>query len=257
MQPVNLVLVEDMPMEAEIAIRQLEASGFTCNWKRVETEEDLKRALADARPDLVLSDFTLPGFDGISALEVVREMTPDIPFIFLSGTIGEERAIDALQRGAHDYVLKTNLARLAPAVARGMREVEERRARRKAEALLQQAQKMEAIGLLAGGVAHDFNNLLGIITGYCGLILGDLGPGDPQRPRVQEVAKAAERGATLTRQLLAFGRKQVLQPKVFDLKVNGVGYAASGGKVDAKLQGILEGYKAQIIEGKIKVSDRP
>lgn len=129
MQPVNLVLVEDMPMEAEIAIRQLESSGFSCNWKRVDTEDGLKQALCGRRPDLVLSDFTLPGFDGISALEIVRELAPDIPFIFLSGTIGEERAIDALQRGAHDYVLKTNLARLAPAVRRALSDAGVRRAR--------------------------------------------------------------------------------------------------------------------------------
>jgi PAS domain S-box-containing protein/diguanylate cyclase (GGDEF)-like protein len=129
MQPVNLVVVEDMPTEAEIAIRQLESGGFTCTWKRVESEAALRRTLVESRPDLVLSDFTLPGFDGISALEIVRELTPDIPFIFLSGTIGEERAIDALQRGAHDYVLKTNLARLAPAVRRALSDASSRRAR--------------------------------------------------------------------------------------------------------------------------------
>jgi PAS domain S-box-containing protein len=132
-QPVKLVVVEDMPMEAEIAIRQLESGGFTCNWKRVESEAALRNALAEARPDLILSDFTLPGFDGISALEIAREMSPDTPFIFLSGTIGEERAIDALQRGAYDYVLKSNMARLAPAVRRALSEATARRAQRSLE----------------------------------------------------------------------------------------------------------------------------
>src|SRR4051794_38574819 len=102
MQPVRLLLVEDMPMEAEIAIRQLESGGFSCSWKRVDSEALLRGALAESSPDLILSDFTLPGFDGLSALEISRELSPDIPFIFLSGTIGEERAIDALQRGACD-----------------------------------------------------------------------------------------------------------------------------------------------------------
>jgi diguanylate cyclase (GGDEF)-like protein/PAS domain S-box-containing protein len=133
MQPVKLVVVEDMPTEAEIAIRQLEAGGFACSWQRVESETALRRTLAETRPDLVLSDFTLPGFDGVSALEIVRELAPDIPFIFLSGTIGEERAIDALQRGAHDYVLKHNLARLAPAVRRALSDASSRRARRSLE----------------------------------------------------------------------------------------------------------------------------
>jgi DNA-binding NtrC family response regulator len=132
-QPVKLVMVEDMPMEAEIAVRQLESGGFTCNWKRVESEAALRDALKDTRPDLILSDFTLPGFDGISALEIARELTPDTPFIFLSGTIGEERAIDALQRGAYDYVLKSNMARLAPAVRRALAEASARRTQRSLE----------------------------------------------------------------------------------------------------------------------------
>lgn len=129
MQPVKLVLVEDMPMEAEIAIRQLESGGFSCNWKRVDSEVLLRRTLAESTPDLILSDFTLPGFDGITALQIAHEISPDTPFIFLSGTIGEERAIDALQRGAYDYVLKTNMARLVPAVRRALNDSSIRRAR--------------------------------------------------------------------------------------------------------------------------------
>src|SRR5687768_7478201 len=128
MQPVRLILVEDMPMEAEIAVRQRESGGFSCTWKRVDSEAVLRHALAENKPDLILSDFTLPGFDGISALEVAQELAPDTPFIFLSGTIGEERAIDALQRGAFDYVLKTNLARLVPAVRRALSDSSIRRA---------------------------------------------------------------------------------------------------------------------------------
>src|SRR5262245_20299314 len=133
MQPVSVVLVEDVPSEAEIAVRQLEAGGFTCTWKRVDSEAVLRRTLAEARPDIILSDFTLPGFDGITALEVAQQLAPEVPFIFLSGTLGEERAIDALQRGAYDYVLKTNLARLAPAARRALNEAGARRARMRLE----------------------------------------------------------------------------------------------------------------------------
>jgi diguanylate cyclase (GGDEF)-like protein/PAS domain S-box-containing protein len=129
MQPVRLILVEDMPMEAEIAVRQLESGGFACTWKRVDSEAVLRTALAETKPDIILSDFTLPGFDGLSALEISREVCPNTPFIFLSGTIGEERAIDALQRGAYDYVLKTNMARLVPAVRRALNDASIRRAR--------------------------------------------------------------------------------------------------------------------------------
>src|SRR6187549_2807437 len=129
MHPVRLIVVEDMPMEAEIAIRQLESGGFTCSWKLVDSESALRAALAESRPDIILSDFTLPGFDGISALEISCEVAPDTPFIFLSGTLGEERAIDALQRGAYDYVLKTNRARLVPAVRRAVSDAAIRRGR--------------------------------------------------------------------------------------------------------------------------------
>ncbi len=133
MQSVRLILVEDMPMEAEIAVRHLEAGGFSCQWSRVDSESGLREALEATRPDLILSDFTLPGFDGLSALEMAQSHAPDIPFIFLSGTIGEERAIDALQRGAVDYVLKTNLERLAPAVRRALSEAQSRRQQRALE----------------------------------------------------------------------------------------------------------------------------
>ena len=95
----------------------------------MDSESALRAALAEARPDVILSDFTLPGFDGISALEISREIAPDTPFIFLSGTLGEERAIDALQRGAYDYVLKTNMARIVPAVRRALNDYAIRRTR--------------------------------------------------------------------------------------------------------------------------------
>jgi PAS domain S-box-containing protein/diguanylate cyclase (GGDEF)-like protein len=133
MRPLRLVLVEDMPTESEIAVRQLESGGFSCSWQHVDSEEQLRRTLNESKPDLILSDFTLPGFDGLSALEIALQMAPETPFIFLSGTIGEERAIDALQRGAYDYVLKTNMARLVPAVRRALNDASIRRARQQLE----------------------------------------------------------------------------------------------------------------------------
>jgi diguanylate cyclase (GGDEF)-like protein len=130
---IRLLVLEDLASEAELAVRQLQAAGMVCNWRRVEREAEFRRALADWKPDLILSDFTLPQFDGLTALSIAVAVAPDVPFIFLSGTIGEERAIEALKRGAVDYVLKTNLARLPPAVQRALEDVESRRARRAAE----------------------------------------------------------------------------------------------------------------------------
>ena len=215
--PLSVLLVEDNEDDAALVILALEQGGYQVTSRRVETREATAEALRSQAWDVIISDFHMPHFSAPAALALRRELGVETPFIIVSGTVGEDEAVETMKAGAIDFVTKGKFARLAPAVARGLREVEERQARRKAEAQLQQAQKMEAVGLLAGGVAHDFNNLLAIITGYCGLALKDLGEGDPQRPRVEQILDAANRGASLTRQLLAFGRKQVLQPKVFDL----------------------------------------
>ncbi len=129
----RLLVVEDVPAEAEIAAWQLKSAGLICAFRRVEQEQEFRDALRQWRPDIILSDFSLPQFDGLAALEIAATLAPDVPFIFLSGTIGEEHAIQTLKRGAVDYVLKTNLARLAPAVRRALEETDLRKARRLAE----------------------------------------------------------------------------------------------------------------------------
>ncbi len=134
MLDLRVLIVEDIPTEAELAVRQLLKDGIGCKAKVVASESDFRSALSDFQPDLILSDFNMPGFDGMAALEIALEAAPDVPFIFLSGTLGEERAIDALKRGAADYVLKTHLTRLAPAVVRAVRESASRKALRSAKA---------------------------------------------------------------------------------------------------------------------------
>jgi DNA-binding NtrC family response regulator len=114
----RVLLVEDVDVEAELIVHQLQRAAFAFRWQRVETEHGLRAALKDSAPTIVLSDFSLPQFDGLSALQIVREHAGDTPFIFVSGTIGEERAIEALHRGAADHIIKTNLKRLAPAIPR-------------------------------------------------------------------------------------------------------------------------------------------
>ena len=133
---IKLLIVEDVESDAELAVRELRSSGVSCNALRVESESDFLRALQEFTPDLILCDFTLPRFDGISALALARERCPDLPFIFVSGTIGEEVAIESLKRGATDYVLKSNLGRLAPAVQRALQQAEDRRKSRATEAEL-------------------------------------------------------------------------------------------------------------------------
>jgi diguanylate cyclase (GGDEF)-like protein len=118
----QLVMVEDSEADAALVLRSLRKAGQEVNARRVQTEQEFIAALKTKKPDLILSDFHLPEFSGLRALEVAVVHAPEIPFIYVSGTIGEERAIEALRRGATDYVLKSNLSRLPSAVERALRE---------------------------------------------------------------------------------------------------------------------------------------
>src|SRR5690606_12467790 len=131
--PVRILFIEDSEVDVELAVLELERDGFEVTWDRVEVEEDLRRLLASSSPQIVLSDYAMPVFDGLTALRVVREIRPEMPFIFMSGTIGEERAIESIRSGATDYVLKGNIRRLATAVRRALAETAEREQARAAE----------------------------------------------------------------------------------------------------------------------------
>src|SRR6185437_11159835 len=135
-KPIRILFVEDLDYEAELALSQLRRAGIECTSVRVETEAGLREALEKFSPNLILSDFSLPQFDGVSALRIASQLAPEVPFIYVSGTIGEERAIDALLCGAADYVLKGNLARLPPAVRRALADAQARRERLREQAQL-------------------------------------------------------------------------------------------------------------------------
>ena len=339
----HILLVEDRDVDAELVQRELQRAEIDCRARRVDTDEDFRRELRDFAPDIVLADYSIPGFGGMEALEILQGEAPLIPLIVVTGSIDEETAAACIKAGAADYVLKTHLVRLGPAVRSALEMRNSRAERAAAEAALRaseqrfralvehswdaialfgpdgailygspattrvlgydlaefvgrnaldlihpedraavvgrlteamanpggrvdvaarvrhkdgswrylegvltnllddpsvggivnnyrdaterrsleqqviQAQKMEAVGRLAGGVAHDFNNILTAIGGYTDLLLADLPLDDPRRQDVDEIHRAADRAAALTQQLLAFSRRQVLQPKVIDL----------------------------------------
>jgi PAS domain S-box-containing protein len=137
----KVLLVEDRPEDAELLVREMKSGGLAFTSRRVETGPQFEEALDSFSPDLILSDYTLPGFQGTEALEIAIRKRPDTPFIFVSGTIGEERAIQALKQGAVDYVLKDNRVRLVPAIERAMRDVEERDAKRWAQHKLEESEE--------------------------------------------------------------------------------------------------------------------
>jgi len=350
----QVLLVEDSPTDAKLVGHELRRLARPVAVERVETAAAMRAALQRQDWDVILSDWSLPDFNAPAALAIARELRPDVPLIIVSGTIGEEAAVDAMHAGARDYVLKDKLGRLLPVLERELLERSGRLARRQAEAALKesearfrrlaesgvvgiivvepsgrlqeandaflqmvgysrddvaagdltwerltppeqrtrdreaaglldshlvahpwekeylrkdgtavavlvtaarlddgryislsidlreqkraevararaevalrhsedqlrQAQKMEAVGRLAGGVAHDFNNLLSVILSYSELVQDGLAHNDPLRADLGEIHEAATRASALTRQLLLFSRQQIVEPRVIDL----------------------------------------
>lgn len=207
----RILHLEDSPVDAELIHATLASEGIACEAVRVETRSGFIDAVERGGFDLILADYNLPAFDGISALAIVQERCPEFPFIFVTGALGEEVAIETLKSGATDYVLKHSLGRLVPAVRRAIDDVAARKERQHLEAQLRHAQKMESIGTLAGGVAHDFNNLLTAIIGNAQLALSRLTPEDPLNDHLIEIETSGRRAAELTRQLLIFSRREKLE----------------------------------------------
>jgi len=205
------LFIEDSEDDAALQVRLLRQAGYDVAYTRVQSADELKTALE--RPwHIIISDYSMPHFSGTEALKVVREKGVDIPFIFVSGTIGEEAAVAALKVGAQDYLMKLNLGRLIPAVQRELRESDERRQRKRLEEQVHQLQRFEAIGRLAGGVAHDFNNVIGAIMGWAEIGANAAYPGGDLQDKFLKIRSQADRASGLTRQLLAFARRQTLQP---------------------------------------------
>ena len=179
------------------------------------------RAFEHAAFDVAFCDYGLAVNDGPGLLREMRQRGIETPVIVLAGGGSEEAAVTAMKAGAADYLATGGLS--AGVVARAIRDAlalaHGARLRGRREEELRRSHKMDAVGRLAGGVAHDFNNLLTAILGYCNLMLDDVPSEDPLRPDHEEIRRAGERAAVLTRQLLAFSRRQMLQPQIVNVNL--------------------------------------
>jgi two-component system cell cycle sensor histidine kinase/response regulator CckA len=216
-QTLRVLIVEDNQRDAALLVRELKRGGYDLTYERVETLEAMQGALGRQSWDLVVSDYSMPRFSAPAALNAVRAAELDLPFIIVSGTIGEDTAVAAMRAGASDFMQKGQLTRLLPAVARELREALRRAGHRAIEQQLRHAQKMETMGQLTGGIAHDFNNMLSVIVAHLEM-LKELMGGDPARVELIDGAlNGAMGGADLIKRLLAFARQQPLSATTMDL----------------------------------------
>ncbi|MCC2669424.1 MAG: sensory box histidine kinase/response regulator [Armatimonadetes bacterium] len=209
----SLLLVEDNPGDAELIAEYLEeAAPGKMSLELVETLAAAQARLGRPGIDLVLLDLFLPDAAGLETFQGIYAVAPDLPVVVLTGLNDGRLALRAMQAGAQDYLVKGQIN--GELLVRSIRYAVERA---QGQQQLRQAQKMEAVGRLAGGVAHDFNNMLAVISGYSELLLMACPEDDLSREPLLQIRSAGQRAAALTRQLLAFGRRQLLHPARVDV----------------------------------------
>jgi signal transduction histidine kinase len=216
MGQLKVLLVEDSEHDAALVLRELKRAGYTVVHKRVETAAEMAAALDSESWQLVLCDHSMPEFNGLDALELLRRKDPDLPFIIVSGQIGEDLAVEAVKAGANDYIMKGNLKRLATAVQREIREAEVRREREKVENELRDKQeelrfarqvealKDEFIGL----ISHELRTPLTVISGSLRTIAGENLPPEDVKELLQNAIEGTDQLEALLENMLELSRHQ-------------------------------------------------
>jgi signal transduction histidine kinase len=191
-KPLRVLHIEDSEDDSELVLRELRRGGFDPSCERVDTQAGFKDALRTKDWDVIISDYALPRYDGLTALADAREVGKDTPFILVSGTVGEAGAVDAMRAGAQDYVLKDCLGRLPLAVEREVREAGLRAAQRKMSAQFAISERLASAGMLAAGVAHEINNPLAVIMVNLDFVTGLLAQLAPDARSLEQGRRAPD-----------------------------------------------------------------
>lgn len=220
-ESLNFLIIDDSFADANAIVTHLKSCGYDSDFQIATDRHSLLKAVAEKKWDFIICDYFMPGFTGMDVLAMLKKAGNEAPVIIVSGAMQEETAVASMRAGARDYLMKGNLTRLLPVV---QREIDEHRRRKEAEAALVQkekqvlqAQRIESIARLAGGIAHDFNNILAVISACTESLMSDLPKDQPPHEECNVILDTVKKGADLTRQLLAFSRKQVLKPEVIDI----------------------------------------
>lgn len=212
-QKLQVLIVDDSPDDAELVLRELRRADYAVTSRRVDTRAAMTRALAEESWDIILCDYSMPQFDALSAMALLIEEARDLPLLVVSGTIGEERAVECMRAGARDLILKDRLARLVPAVERELsesaRRQEQRRTQkqlRRAEDTLTRTEKLRMLGQMAAGISHDLKNLLNPLSLYIDLADRALGRADLEKARssIGELRQVVRRGVETVDRLRVF-----------------------------------------------------
>jgi signal transduction histidine kinase len=219
----RVLIVEDNPADAELLELQLVSGGYAPSVLRVQTAMEMQTALDAEEWDLILSDYMMPRFTGMQALELLKAAGKDIPFILISGSAGDDIAITAMRAGAHDFFAKGSLALLVSAIQRETREAELRSIARAQREQLHQNEKLAALGTLLAGIAHELNNPLSVIMHQVTLLQAELND-DPRQTRAERVLRAVSACSRIIKNFLALARHE--PPRREPVSINEVVRAA-------------------------------